>query len=86
MIGDTSGHYRIENANGDGFDGYVYRGSDVNQLNENFSSVATLFLDKIGGSPVRKNLCLMEELFLIWRRIKIIYVNGIQEQFIRILR
>lgn len=54
MIGDTSGHYRIENVNGDGFDGYVYRESDVNQLNENFSSVATLFLDKIGGSPVRE--------------------------------
>lgn len=55
MKGDTSGHYYITNDDGESFDGYVFGDSDTNQLNENFSSASTLFLDKIGGSDVREN-------------------------------
>lgn len=55
LIGDKSGHYHIENSDGNGFEGYVYSGSDVNQLNEYFSSLSTLFLDKVGGASVRKD-------------------------------
>lgn len=55
MIGDESGHYRISNDDGKGFNGYVCPDSDANQLNEYFSSVSNLFLDKIGGIRVREN-------------------------------
>lgn len=55
MIGDESGHYHISNENGKGFDGYVCSDSDANQLNENFSTVSNLFLDKIGGIKIREN-------------------------------
>lgn len=55
MIGDESGHYHINNDNGKGFDGYVCQYSDANQLNENFSDITNLFLDKIGGTKIRKD-------------------------------
>lgn len=55
MIGDDSGHYHISNEDGKGFNGYVCRDSDANQLNENFSAVSNLFLDKIGGTKIRED-------------------------------
>ena len=55
MIGDESGHYHISNEDGKGFNGYVCPDSDANQLNEHFSSISNLFLDKIGGIKVREN-------------------------------
>lgn len=55
MLDDESGHYHISNDDGKGFNGYVCPNSDANQLNDNFSSMSNLFLDKIGGIKVREN-------------------------------
>ena len=55
LIGDTSGHYRIT-SNGNSYKGYVFEGSDANQLNRYGESVTDLFLDKVGGFQVRDNL------------------------------
>lgn len=52
MVGDESGHYRIVNSDGDGYEGYVYPGSDANELNQ-YLTVSNLFLDKIGGKTIR---------------------------------
>lgn len=52
MVGDDSGHYRIVNSDGDGYKGYVYSGSDANELNQ-YLTVSNLFLDKIGGKTIR---------------------------------
>lgn len=55
MVVDESGHYHISNDDGKGFNGYVCSVSDANQLNENFTAVSNLFLDKIGGIKIRKD-------------------------------
>lgn len=52
MVGDDSGHYRIANSDGDGYEGYVYPESDANELNQ-YLTVSNLFLDKIGGKAIR---------------------------------
>lgn len=54
MVGDESGHYRIINTDGDGYEGYVYADSDANALNQ-YINVTNLFLDKIGGVAIREN-------------------------------
>lgn len=52
LEGDDSGHYRIINSDGDGYKGYVYSDSDVNELNQ-YLTVSNLFIDKIGGKKIR---------------------------------
>lgn len=54
MIGDNSGHYRIINTDGDGYEGYVYPGSDVNVLNK-YVGVSYMFLDKVSGNSIRES-------------------------------
>lgn len=54
LIGDESGHYRIESSDGSSFKGYVYNDSDCVELNQ-FSGYGDLFLDKVGGVSLRKN-------------------------------
>lgn len=54
MIGDESGHYRISNENGDGYKGYLCPISDTYELNK-YTNVSSLFLDTIGGVPIRDN-------------------------------
>lgn len=52
MVGDNSGHYRIINSEGKGYKGYIYPASDANVLNQ-YTNISNLFLDKIGGVPIR---------------------------------
>lgn len=54
LEGDMSSHYYII-SDGDSFKGYVYKDSDANDLNQ-FATVGNLFLDKVGGIPVRENV------------------------------
>ena len=54
FIGDESGHYHITSENGDNFKGYVCMDSDASELNQ-FADISDLFLDKVGGVPIRKN-------------------------------
>jgi len=52
---DKSGHYRIVNDSGDGYEGYIYQKSDASEL-EKYENVSNLFLDKIGDLEVRETL------------------------------
>lgn len=54
MIGDESGHYRIENSDGKGYKGYLSKNSDAFVVND-FVNISYLFLDKIGKVPIRDN-------------------------------
>lgn len=54
LVGDSSGHYRIKSSDGEDFCGYVYSGSDANELTR-YASVSNLFLDKVGGLAIRDN-------------------------------
>jgi len=54
LVGDDSDHYHIVSENGKNFKGYVYDKSDAVDLNS-YAGVTDLFLDKVGGVPVRKN-------------------------------
>lgn len=51
LIGDESGHYHINNADGDGFTGYIYEKSDAVELNQ-YKAISNLFLDKVGETAV----------------------------------
>ena len=55
MIGDESGHYHINRSDDYGYMGYIDPLSDANEL-EKQTSVSNLFLDKVGGTPVRDSL------------------------------
>ena len=58
MVGDSSGHYRIINEDGKGYEGYVFEDSDAAVLND-YLGVEELFLDKVktsnGEILVREN-------------------------------
>lgn len=54
LIGDESGHYHITSDDGSSFRGYLYEKSDTADLNQ-YVSVTNLFLDKVGGTPIRQN-------------------------------
>lgn len=53
LITDSGGHCYIENLQNKGFKEYVFKNSDANQLNRDFSTYSVLFLDKVGGNDVR---------------------------------
>ena len=54
LVGDESGHYRIENQDGKGYIGYLSKNSDAYTVND-FTDISYLFLDKIGKVPIRDN-------------------------------
>ena len=55
LIGDESGHYRIEKDDKKGFKQYIYDKSDSAELNE-YKDIKNLFLDKVGSIEVRNAL------------------------------
>ena len=52
MIGDASGHYHISFDSDNGYAGYLNPNSDAVSL-EQYVNVSELFLDDVGGTPVR---------------------------------